>query len=149
MPRVDMSKRGMHDPTIRAQLLGLVESGTSLSVAARTVGVSSSTVQRWIRDGEANMARCEDTGDPLSPQGEFASEYARTIGRVQGMLHARISAAEDWRAAAWLLERRFPADYGPRQVVAVDTADGVDERDVDQILKRVDVAIAKAKGGDE
>lgn len=149
MPKIDMSRKGMHDPTIRAQLLGLVESGVPLSTASRTVGVSAATVQRWIRDGEANLSRCDDTGEDPSPAGMFAAELARTHGRVIGTHVARIAAADDWRADAWLLERRYPAEFGARQVVAVDTAPEVDDRDVAQILKRIDAAVAKVQEPDE
>jgi hypothetical protein len=63
---------------------------------------------------------------------------------------ARISAAsaDDWRAAAWVLERRWPADYGPRQRVDMDHRADVDARDIDRILERVDAAIAIGDDGD-
>jgi hypothetical protein len=147
-PRIDLGRKGMHDPVIRSRIIGMVKAGAGLTTAARACGVSASTVTRWLRDGEAAMVRHEDDDGPLSPAGEFARDYALAIGEMQGIMLARIAseAESDWKAAAWILERRTPGDYGPRQVVAVDTSGDVDQRDVDAILSRVEAAVAKSKG---
>lgn len=149
-PRVDLGRKGMHDPIIRAQLLGMVEAGVALSAAARAVGVCPSTVHAWLRDGDAHLQRADDTGEDLSPRARFAQDYAGAVAGAQSVMLARISAAsaDDWRAAAWVLERRWPADYGPRQRVDMDHRADVDARDIDRILERVDAAIAIGDDGD-
>jgi hypothetical protein len=70
-----------------------------LEVAAQAEGVSVATVRQW-----------------LVRYPEFAAEVAQARGRcvvqLLGYLN-RAAAQGNWKAAAWLLERTHPQDYGP------------------------------------
>jgi transposase len=81
-------------------LVVLLGSGVPVPVAARAVGVSRRTLDRWLREDELRerVEQARATG-PVSS--ESVSE-ARLV-----VLLAR-AAQFDWKAAAWWLERRWP-----------------------------------------
>jgi len=43
-------------------------------------------------------------------------------GTLTGRARVRTWQSKDWRAPAWLLERRFPQEYGAQPTVVVDTS---------------------------
>jgi hypothetical protein len=81
----------------RGQVLVLLRSGCSKRRAAAYVGIDESTIRRAERN------------DP-----EFAMEMAKASTQFEIDLVSRMKAQADksWRAAAWLLERRLPDDFG-------------------------------------
>lgn len=87
-----------------AQLLEAVRrDGISDTAAARRQGISSSALSRWKQE------------DPiLGPLLESAREEFREAQLA--ILREAMTAPgrSGWRAAAWLLERVFPGDYGKR-----------------------------------
>jgi len=88
--------------------------GATFKHAAQAAGIDRLTFQRWMRLGKAAQS------------GEYRNFYnavkkAETAGVL--LLLQRIQyAAKDgqWQAAAWILERRHPADYGRRDRLAVE-----------------------------
>jgi transposase len=87
-------------------LVLLLAAGASPARAAAAVGVGERSVTRWLRDGlrerviEARAA---------SPETAEALSEARLV-----VLIAR-AAVHDWKAAAWLLERRYPERWARRR----------------------------------
>ena len=89
----------------------------SIGIAARSVGVSRSSVMRTLA-----LGRQEEHG----PFRHFADRHARVrdekvVGLAQLIERAAI---KDWRAASWLLERLAPQQFG-RQAVEVRVPDPV------------------------
>ena len=93
--------RGVLDAGKRERIVALVANGSSRRVAARFLGCSPSTITR-------TAAR-----DPL-----FAEQLARAEENVEvgslGTIRRAAGQEKYWRAAAWLLERRNPDDFGHR-----------------------------------
>ena len=87
-------------------LVVLLAAGVPVEVAARSVGVSRRTLDRWLREGELRkrVEQARATG-PVSTE---AVTEARLV-----VLLAR-AAQFDWKAAAWWLERRWPQRWGER-----------------------------------
>lgn len=87
----------LFDGEKRGQVLALLRSGCSKRRAAAYVGVDESTIRRAERE------------DP-----EFAIEVAKasTQFEVDLVTKMRVQADNSWRAAAWLLERRLPEEFG-------------------------------------
>jgi transposase-like protein len=90
--------------------------GATRTLAAASAGVSGSVLRGWLTRGEMDHAS-ENLEDE---QSIFAELYLKVIaaefeaaGRWLDMVSG--AAPQDWRAAAWLLERRHPQDFG-RQV---------------------------------
>jgi transposase len=80
-------------------LVLLLAAGVPIGVAARSVSVSERSVERWLNDGlRERVARARAEGQDLT---DAASE-ARLVVLIS------IAARENWRAAAWLLSRRYP-----------------------------------------
>ena len=99
--QVSPRARGILDEAKKAKIVALLLHGCSRRTAARYAGCSPSTITR-------TAAR----------EPEFAAQLARAeTQRELGLLRRIEAAAEEprhLRAAAWLLERANPADFGPR-----------------------------------
>lgn len=91
-------------PAKAAKVVELVGQGVSRTGAAALVGVHETTVSYHMErdpDFAAAIARAERVME------------ASMLGLIQ------VHSVTDWRAAAWLLERRFRDLYGQRAELAV------------------------------
>ena len=81
--------------------------GCTREAAARHAGIDRTTLYRWLERDAAIRIRVE-----------------KAEADVEVRLAAQIvqAAPDDWRAAAWLLERRRPAGYGRAQAAAAAAA---------------------------
>ena len=81
--------------------------GCTREAAARHAGIDRTTLYRWVERDQAIRARVE-----------------KAEADVEVRLAAQIvqAAPVDWRAAAWMLERRRPAGYGRAQAAAATAA---------------------------
>ena len=86
------------------RILEALSSGQTRRVAAACGGVSDDTLRRWI------MA---DTDLSLRVSAAESQAHIALVACI------RNAADHDWRAAAWLLERRDPANWSLRQQLAV------------------------------
>lgn len=77
--------------------------GATYQAAAEHAGITYKTFCEW-------MVRGESTQEPLY----FAFRDAVTQANAQCKitLLEKIQRAKDWRSKAWILERRFPDEYG-------------------------------------
>jgi transposase len=87
------------DEVARAIALGMTQTD-----AARAAGVQPRTFESWLEKGRAGNPAYARIVDPI--------DNARALG--QRSLADRIAKAsnKDWRAAAWILERRHPQTWG-------------------------------------
>lgn len=76
-----------------------------MTAAARFVGLSRATVYRWLARGKRR-----DSG----PFREFRREVLRALAQaeIREVLVINKAATKDWRAAAWMLEHRWPKRWG-------------------------------------
>ena len=99
-------------PEVEARIAEAVELGATWERAADAAGVGASTLRDWRQRGEAGEV----------PFVAFVATIKRAEGAgVERALRTIREAAEGgaWQASAWILERRYPADYGRRSEVAV------------------------------
>jgi hypothetical protein len=82
------------------------------------VGVSRSTIQRWLLRGETDGG-----GEEFQKFAEAVRE-AEAAAEVNALGVIRRAAAEDWRAAGWYLERAHPARWGRRTAHELSGPDG-------------------------
>ncbi len=91
--------------TVNTILAG-VRAGLPYRLAAEAAGIHSDTFNEW-RQGRFPRGADKDLKAAFSDQltrakGESALRLAGLISRA---------ATDDWRAGAWLLERRWPEDF--------------------------------------
>lgn len=96
-------------PELQSKIVEALKMGSTRRLAAEYAGIGESTLRVWLtRKGPAYVALVAAVKE---------AESKSCVGAL-----AKINkAATDgqWQAAAWLLERRHPEEFGRRQVVAV------------------------------
>ena len=103
-------------PDTVAAIIAAVEGGATYRHAAASVGVSERTLHDWqVR--HPHFSQALKTAE--------ASACMAAIGTIR-----RAAEAGTWQAAAWYLERRYPAEYG-RRAVTVDASVQVTHDDGD------------------
>ena len=95
---------------VRAKLLQALEVGATHRIAAQFAGVHVSTLQAWLAENR-----------------EFSDAAKLSESKASIMSLAAIRTAAQggqWQAGAWLLERRYPEEYGRRQVEVIGQGGG-------------------------
>jgi hypothetical protein len=102
-----------YTPELHAAIVKSLRHGAYQVHAANGAGISITTLQRWVKLGR----------NGVEPYVRFAEDVDRARAEDALRNQAIISAAalKDWKAAAWLLERKFPKLYGRRP--AMDNVD--------------------------
>ena len=98
-----MARPTKFTPDRRKAILENLETGVSREVVSRASGVDPESLRKWIRKGEE-----ETTGE----YHQFASDVGKAETTAEINMVQILHNADDWRAAAWWLERRRPLDYG-------------------------------------
>lgn len=119
-----LEARTRRTPERATVLLGALVAGNTRRASAAFAGMSHDTFYNWFNDDPDFRARVEE------------AEAKAQVRAVSQVANAAFRDG-DWRAAAWWLERRYPADYGRRDRV---------EMSID--VKRVAAEIAEAEGLD-
>src|SRR5947208_1708848 len=93
------------------RLCSLLQTGQTIKGACALVGIAERSFHHWMMRGEA---------DANGPFRDFFSAVSRARALYMGDLLASVTGAAlgdrkhakaDWKAAGWLLERRFPKDF--------------------------------------
>jgi hypothetical protein len=93
--------------------------GFPFELAAAMGGVTRMTLYNWRRRGERALEVAAQAGMAVhkreAPFAELAFSIQRALAEWELKQIQAIAEAgkRDWRAAAWLLERRYPDEYGP------------------------------------
>ena len=84
-------------------------------IACSQAGITRQTLHRW----------CEDDAE-LSSDVEAAIDVSKAV--LISEIRALGEARQDWRAAAWMLERRWPHEFGAKRDVdvTINKSDGSD-----------------------
>jgi transposase len=112
------------EPIITQRIVDLIRAGNFLEVAATASGIHKSTLHRWLRHGRKQV------------RGRYrkfltAVEKAQAESESRDVALIAKAASEDWRAAAWRLERKVPRRYGARVQLAV-------QQELDAVLGRLE-----------
>jgi transposase len=93
------------DEATVTRILSVLRVGGYPEAAAGVAGIHVKTLYKWMRRGHADG---EDPAD--APYRAFRSrvEQARAEGETRNVALIAQAAAQNWQAAAWLLERQFP-----------------------------------------
>lgn len=100
-------------------IVAYVKAGAYVTHAANACGIESATFYRWIDRG---------LDEPDSIYGLFRTEMMKAFSSaaIRNELIIQRAAPDDWKAAAWYLEKTFPDIYGKNKVsVELSGPDGL------------------------
>jgi hypothetical protein len=100
-------------PDVANQIIESVQAGNALTVAASAAGVQPQTFRLWMERGLMQKSGIYRDFRMAVEEAGFQSEE-RLVGIIAN------SALDSWDAAAWLLERKWPARWGQRVQVTVE-----------------------------
>lgn len=110
----------IRDDALRQRVVDGVLAGLRPEEAATMAGIPRSTFYTWTQRGR-KAAESRDAGLPIpateEPFLDFLDALHEADARLEAALVAQIIHAGQrgsWRAAAWLLQRRFPGRWGHR-----------------------------------
>lgn len=93
-----------------------VRLGLSYERAAENAGIAQSTLSQWMQKERNGHPRYQGLNDALAK--------ARAEGETRLIARVIKAGEEDWRAAAWILERRHPEHYARMERREVSGPDG-------------------------
>ena len=93
-------------PELTEALCAELKLGMAIRAACQHVGIDDSTYRKWMTRGE--------NGEEPFVTFRTAATRAKAEGVRALVVTVRKAAASDWRAAAWILERREPDEWSRR-----------------------------------
>jgi hypothetical protein len=121
----------MLTPKLREDLLKMIVAGNYIETAAAYVGIAQQTLREWMRRGEREAQRLYSDPDarPIKSEGKYleisqAIRQAQAESEVRDVVLIGRAAQEQWQAAAWRLERRYPDRWGKKERHEVTGANG-------------------------
>lgn len=96
-------------PDLIRRAVKLKKGGANNVDIAKAVGISESTFYRWVSTPTSDNQR--ELSESLK---KAEADYKNAL---QGII-AKAAQERDWKAAAWLLERKYPDEYGRKYISA-------------------------------
>lgn len=105
----DASQLVNYSPTVAKTMIAAVRRGASITLASSSGGISRQTLKKWLAIGEEDLENGRET-----EMAAFTKAFRDAEWEFAGGMLDLISGAapEDWHAAAWVLERRYPKEFG-------------------------------------
>ena len=114
-------------PELQEDILKIIRSGNYIETACAFVGINKSTFYDWLKRGAREKDRLEK--NPRARIRKSEKIYVEFSNAVEKALaHAEIrdvaiigkAAEENWKAAAWRLERKFPERWGRKEKYSLE-----------------------------
>lgn len=128
-------------PALATAILSAIAKGSHFHPACAAAGVSGTTASRWIESGSRDLE-----AGLRSDFAQFVEGLQQACALAETSLGTKIySQAEiDWRAGAFLLERRFPDRWGKKEQAQNITNVVISDALVSQLVDSMRVAGAPA-----
>lgn len=114
-------------PELQNKICDAIRMGNYIETAAAYAGVNKTTLYDWLKRGARERERVEKNPSAKikkseAPFVEFSNavEKALADAEVRDVLIIANAAKENWQAAAWRLERKFPERWGRKDKVQAD-----------------------------
>lgn len=121
----------------------IISVGNYANIACQSVNISEQTYYTWLQRGRAEKERIEKLeaqGLDILPSKEGiylefldAVKKAESDAEVMAVMHIRTAMPNQWQAAAWYLERKFPDRYGRREKNINYNIDATDKIDLSSL----------------
>lgn len=125
-------------PAIVEQVKLLVAAGVTIPVAAQAIGLTKDQWSNYQRTAKLHQAegRTPGWGEGESPYlvWGYAIAEAKAAWEASMVLRIGLAARSDWKAAAYLLERRAPDRWYPKKQVDVTVKNDVTQLSTEQLI---------------
>lgn len=98
---------------VQQDLVYALGEGAAIAHACDYAGIHPDTYYDWLRRGEAGEEGFSEFSESVTrARGRGVLRHLRTITRA--------SEAGSWQAAGWVLQHRYPAEYGAKLKISGD-----------------------------
>jgi len=104
-----MARRTKLTDELKEQFLKAYSIGLTIEKCCQYAGIDETTFYKWKKQEHRN------------PYRQFFQSISKVESQVQIVLVNDIRNSEDWRAKAWILERRYPKDWGRHDNIDLTT----------------------------
>lgn len=108
-----MGRKTKLTPEVSEKIVKLIGFGNYRETACAAAGIDARTLRNWLKWGaegtEPYAAFCE------------AMEEAEAQAHTRHVLTLVSASKEDWRAAAWILSRRWPNQWAENRVLTAQS----------------------------
>ena len=113
--REPMGRPSVLTPQVEERILGFLRLGNYIETACKAAGIHKDTFYDWMK-----RARTGKPGDER--YAEFAARVDSALAEAEGrdVQTILLASRQQWQAAAWRLERRFPERWSRNDRVRVD-----------------------------
>lgn len=107
-----MSRSASITPQVQDKIVKSLRAGNYRTTSAKVAGVSVSTFYLWLDKGKKGKR---------GPYIEFmqAVEKAEAEGQAALVATVNVASKDSWQAAAWILERKYPEEWGRKDALAL------------------------------
>jgi transposase len=96
---------------VREELLKYIALGVPNEHACHAVGINEHTLYNWINRGKEAQRKTNHYFQFLQ---DYKKAKSKSVVRNVAVIE-KYAKEKDWKAAAWLLERRYPDQFGKRE----------------------------------
>jgi len=128
--------------SIQADIIKAIRAGNYLETAAAYAGINKSTLHDWLRRGEREKQRVDkDNRRRITKDEQIFVDFSDSVEKalaeseVRDVYRIEKAAESQWQAAAWRLERKFPARWGKRIKQEIEVSGGLSISDKNEIFK--------------
>lgn len=115
---------------LQEKIITAIRGGCYVETAVVYAGINKDTFYAWLRRGAAELERVNRNARNRvriaeQPYIEFSDAVMQAQAETEMIDITRVGLAgrEDWRAAAWRLERKFPDRWGRRDALELTGKD--------------------------
>lgn len=111
---------------LQSRICDAIRAGNYIETASAYAGISKDTLYNWMKKGAREKERVAGTSRSIRKKEQIyvdfsdAVEKALAEAEVRDLIIISNAAKNDWKAAAWKLERKFPKKWGRKEQVSAD-----------------------------
>ena len=137
-----MARQSNLNKKTQEEIVKILKSGNYIETAAAMVGISKVSLYDWLKRG-ARERRAREQGQPANAAESKYIAFLSAVEKAQAEAEATMIAVinkaslENWQAAAWKLERKFPARWGRQDRIVEQTEVDDEQRNIEQEDKEI------------
>ncbi|MEM2508966.1 MAG: transposase [Candidatus Thermoplasmatota archaeon] len=113
-----MARKSKLTAEVEEALLKMIEQGLTVKRACNALGISEKTFYSWIERGKTGKGKYAEFLDKVKKaEAKFIADAVEKI---------KEAGQKNWQALAWLLERKFPEEFGKKESLQVEGKMSID-----------------------